>query len=102
MIAAMRGDIERVETLLEYGGAKLDSTDPQNRTPLFYAVEAKEQNEDIVSRMLDGAKPSLINHEARDGSTALYKAVEKEHAKIVELLLEKGANPNISVVPTGE
>ncbi|XP_005287815.1 kinase D-interacting substrate of 220 kDa isoform X9 [Chrysemys picta bellii] len=91
MLAAEQGNLEIVQELLRKG-ANCNLEDADNWTALISA--AKEGYVDIVAELLN----CNVNLEHRDmgGWTALMWASYKGCTKVAELLLEKGANPNVT------
>ncbi|XP_075779639.1 kinase D-interacting substrate of 220 kDa isoform X4 [Pelodiscus sinensis] len=91
MLAAEQGNLEIVQELLKKG-ANCNLEDSDNWTALISA--AKEGYVEIVAELLN----YNVNLEHRDmgGWTALMWASYKGCTKVAELLLEKGANPNIT------
>ncbi|KAL8172841.1 UNVERIFIED_CONTAM: hypothetical protein K2H54_027298 [Gekko kuhli] len=91
MLAAEQGNLEIVQELIKKG-ANCNLEDSDNWTALISA--AKEGHTAIVSELLN----CNVNLEHRDmgGWTALMWACYKGCTDVAELLLEKGANPNIT------
>uniref|UniRef100_A0A8C0QSG5 Kinase D-interacting substrate of 220 kDa n=1 Tax=Chelonoidis abingdonii TaxID=106734 RepID=A0A8C0QSG5_CHEAB len=91
MLAAEQGNLEIVQELLKKG-ANCNLEDADNWTALISA--AKEGYVDIVAELLN----CNVNLEHRDmgGWTALMWASYKGCTKVAELLLQKGANPNVT------
>ncbi|XP_053141734.1 kinase D-interacting substrate of 220 kDa isoform X3 [Hemicordylus capensis] len=91
MLAAEQGNLEIVQELIKKG-ANCNLEDADNWTALISA--AKEGHAAIVSELLN----CNVNLEHRDmgGWTALMWACYKGCTEVAELLLEKGANPNIT------
>ena len=88
-VAAWKGDLIKVQTLLEMG-ANPNAKDDNGWTPLHWA--AQEGHVDVVRVLLErGANP---NAKDEYGDTPLHNAAQKGHVEIVKLLLERGANPN--------
>ena len=82
-------------------GAALEARDRVGNMPL--AVAAKEGNERPVSLFLDLKAP--INARNLEGSTALFLAIEAERLAVAEILVQRGADPNIAgrsgIAPVG-
>uniref|UniRef100_A0A8B9VKT1 Kinase D interacting substrate 220 n=1 Tax=Anas zonorhyncha TaxID=75864 RepID=A0A8B9VKT1_9AVES len=91
MLAAEQGNLEIVQELLKKG-ANCNLEDADNWTALISA--AKEGHAAIVAELLN----YNVNLEHRDlgGWTALMWASYKGRTEVAKLLLEKGANPNIT------
>src|SRR6185295_16445379 len=97
--AASRGDINIVNTLLKAGAdlilarpeLDLNAQGANGVTALMLYVW--REREDVVPQLLDrGAKLDLQDS---GGDTALHGAAHRGNAKITEILLAKGANPNV-------
>lgn len=85
-----------VELLFEHGADPLVQNN-ENNTGLHIAIEG---NFNLTTQMIEKIKPgderinSLhVDFNDRDGKTPLMLAVEKNQMGIVQLLLDKGANP---------
>ncbi|XP_028578326.1 kinase D-interacting substrate of 220 kDa isoform X6 [Podarcis muralis] len=91
MLAAEQGNLEIVQELIKKG-ANCNLEDADNWTALISA--AKEGHAAIVSELLN----CNVNMEHRDmgGWNALMWACYKGRTEAAELLLERGANPNIT------
>ncbi len=91
-IAAIEGDLQKIETLLAEG-ADLEARNRAQETPLMFAVDraAKEPGHLEVVRYLlkQGA---AANAQDQEGKTALQRAGGIR--PLVELLAEYGADPN--------
>ena len=88
-IAAYRGDIEVVKTLVE-ASASINSSHNRGPTPIFYAIRYGHYK--VVETLIKlGAD---VDFQTQNGSTPLYWAVRYEQSRIVTLLLHKGANIN--------
>ncbi len=87
--AAIAGDLEAVQRLLELG-LPVDALDVQGCSALLRA--AGGGHGEIVGRLLSvGADRSLS---ARTGATPLSAAISMRHAPVVEQLLQAGADSN--------
>ncbi|XP_025952935.1 kinase D-interacting substrate of 220 kDa isoform X2 [Dromaius novaehollandiae] len=91
MLAAEQGNLEIVQELLKKG-ANCNLEDADNWTALISA--AKEGHADIVAELLN--YNVSLEHRDLGGWTALMWASYKGRTEVAELLLEKGANPNIT------
>jgi ankyrin repeat protein len=91
--AAEDGDIAEMERLIE-AGYSIGRFDDLSYTPLHRAVE-KEQYKAALWLLKHGAEVNT-NEEDRIGETALCIGVRGHYPEIVELLLQHGANPDIS------
>jgi ankyrin repeat protein len=88
--AARRGDLARMDLLIDKG-ADPNQVDPDNgMTPLGDAVLAA-QMESVERLLLRGADP---NRRA-NGNTALHWAASKGDIEIARILLDHGANPTV-------
>ncbi|MBN1567185.1 MAG: ankyrin repeat domain-containing protein [Acidobacteria bacterium] len=87
--AAEKGKTSEVISLLE-GGAAVDFTDKNDRTPLIKAAD--NGHADTVEVLLEkGADP---NHIDKDGFSALRLASVSGYMDVVRILLEAKADPN--------
>jgi ankyrin repeat protein len=73
-------------------GADIDAKDINDFTPLFLAIDSKEENALIKALLEHNADPNIKNNQ---GQSSFYRAIEKER-KIEELtlLLDHGADIN--------
>ena len=90
--AAIAGDLEAVQRLLELG-LPVDAPDLQGCTALLRA--AGGGHTDIVRRLLQMGADQGVS--ARTGATPLSAAISMRHADVVEQLLLAGADPNQSL-----
>ena len=63
-----------------------------NQTPLWMASTAGDE----ILRMFLQRKDVEINGQSRWGETPLYQAIQRNHLSAAKMLLEAGADPNIS------
>ncbi|NXW07568.1 KDIS Kinase, partial [Fregetta grallaria] len=91
MLAAEQGNLEIVQELLKKG-ANCNLEDADNWTALISA--AKEGHATIVAELLN--YNVSLEHRDLGGWTALMWASYKGRTEVAKLLLEKGANPNIT------
>lgn len=88
--AAKKGDLKRIETLIETG-TNINAIDENDLTALHYA--ALEGNRSIAQLLVD--KGADINAQNREGWTPLHYAVLHGKKEIVELLVACGVDMNI-------
>lgn len=106
LAAVWSGNIKTVESLLA-AGANVNETDAHGLTPLMYAA-LRDEYDIAITLINSGANINTVN--AKDAFvtfvegpdiigrvTALMIAVIHENINIVNLLLEKGADINVSV-----
>jgi ankyrin repeat protein len=94
-IAVSKKNIEIMELLFANRiPIMIDSVDKEGHTPLFWAVANSKKDEldyKIISFLLKkGANPNKLFN----GSSPLYYAVLKKDSKIIDILLEHGADIN--------
>ncbi|MBS0169211.1 MAG: ankyrin repeat domain-containing protein [Nitrospira sp.] len=89
-LAAARGDLPLVTTLLD-NGASIDQLNGNRRTALYEA--AKRGRTEVVTLLLDrGANP---NARGKSGYTPLLVAAEHGHAETITVLLSLGADHRV-------
>lgn len=91
--AAEDGDILEIERLL-LSGYDVNLFDDLGHTPLHRAVLSKQYNAAQV--LLRHGADVNANDDATIGETPLALAVQGEHSKMVCLMLESGADPDIT------
>ena len=85
------GTLEQVQAAVK-SMPNINEPDKEGWTPLMYAALLNDSK--VVTYLIDsGAK---INHEAYNGTTALYLAVYGKMLENARVLLKRGANPNIA------
>jgi len=91
-LVAARNAADTVRELLKQGHAP-DERDPHGLTSLMWAARAGAV--DAMAALLDGgANPDA--HDAANGWTPLLHAIHKNQAAAVQLLLDRGADPNLA------
>lgn len=89
-IVALRGDLEKVKSLIAKG-ANVNDGDAEGRTALHLA--ASRGHIEVVRLLLaNGADPN--SRERVSGATPLHLATEVDHKEMAELLLGRGADVN--------
>ena len=86
-------NIEIVRLLLNTG-AKPNARDPYGRTALMMASDGQAGNDraDVVRALLEkGADPKAKDN---SGNTALTEAIRRGYLKTVQVLLQRGVDPN--------
>ena len=89
MLAAQKGNTERVAELLAQDGIEVNTQDDINNTALIFA--AKNGHEKIVEPLL--AADADVNAKNNHGSTALMRATRNNKTESIKLL-EKVINAN--------
>lgn len=90
-LAASKGDLTTVRTLLEYQANPNNAT--SDKSPLFEAIKSKQL--DVVDALLCAG----ANTDAQDSDTsssALHHAVRSEKIAMVRLLLKHNASPSLT------
>lgn len=92
-LAVAQRDRARMDALLA-AGAKLNAGDYLNATPLFYAVRGPQPVDSvIVQRLLDAG--AYINSRNDHGFTPLMMAAQDAPIGVVQLMLDRGADPRL-------
>ena len=92
--AAKRGDTKRAKVLLREGvDVNISKEGDEGCTALFIA--AREGHKDVVDALI-AAKAEVNKADTIHGETPLYAACCFGHTAIARMLLEGGANPNLS------
>jgi ankyrin repeat protein len=91
--AAWRGDVARLELLLDADGrCALETFNDRGMTPLICAVEGEDVA--AVTLLLDAGANIEAHHDPSGGDTALLWAVKAKSGQMVKVLLEAGADAN--------
>lgn len=90
-ICATGGDEVELKKLIA-GGANLEETDTNGRTPLRLAVMGKDLP---LIKVLLNAKAEVNTRDA-GGETPLMSAAQHGDVKLVKLLIDSGADPNLA------
>ncbi|XP_052239797.1 protein phosphatase 1 regulatory subunit 12A-like isoform X3 [Dreissena polymorpha] len=97
--AAVNGHRDIVEALLK-ADAEPGLEDNQGCTPVHLA--SWSGNPEIVMQLLNAGtqpesavEPVQVNHQNKNGDTALHSAAQYGHVAVVDVLLQKSANPTI-------
>lgn len=90
--AAEDGDIEEMQRLISCGHS-LELFDYLGRAPLHCAVEGHHHK--AVEWLIAAGANINSNDEQHIGETPLCYAAKTDHPELVELLLRKGADPDI-------
>uniref|UniRef100_A0A8C2WUR1 Ankyrin repeat and SOCS box containing 2 n=1 Tax=Cyclopterus lumpus TaxID=8103 RepID=A0A8C2WUR1_CYCLU len=86
------GDVSRVEALAMRLGTNLML---QNEPGWLAIHQAAWFGQDTCLQVLLSAQPGMINKRTERGESALLVAVSKDQLRCVQVLLEKGVDPNI-------
>jgi len=90
-ISIYKKDLNKIKLLLQ-NGEDINIIDSSGRSPLITAVR---NGDDKAVKLLLKYKPNSEQYERDTGYTAIFYAVVEHHHKILHMLLEYGANPNI-------
>lgn len=89
MIAAQNGDVVELKKIIK-SGAKIDATDADGKTALFYAI----LNDEIYAAQTLIAAKANVNHVAGGKATPLMTAARFGRDQVIPLLLKSGAKIN--------
>lgn len=89
--AAKKGDVDRIQSLLEADPTLVNATDPDGCTPLHCA--AWKGNAAAVSTLIDyGGDVNAQSNNTHYGGTPLHAAAHANHREVAELLIAHGAD----------
>jgi len=93
--AVYNDELMAARVLLDSGADPNISAGWDGRTPLQVAVA---NNNVTLARMLlkEGADPNATQPDSQEGAPAIYAAIEVENLKLVELLLDAGADTKLA------
>ena len=96
-----KGDVEKVNVLLDKTSVGVNDQDKDGMTALIAAASQGErsQNADVMDLLIE--KGANVNKQNNQGETALYVASKNGQKLAVEILLSHKANPNLKT-NTGE
>ena len=92
--AVKRGDLNRINTILEGNKEILSEKDVYGRTPLHWAVRAEnDENAFIITQLLiEGGAD--VNAKDNNSVAAIHSAALRGYLKTIEFLITKGAEIN--------
>ncbi|KAK6333308.1 hypothetical protein TWF718_011125 [Orbilia javanica] len=93
-LAAEKGHVTAVRHLLGHGADPAERNN-SGMTPLHRAVE-DGRTKIVLVLLLEVGNRHFIDIQDNDGETALHKAIQYEEVEITRVLLEKGADINIT------
>ena len=91
--AAAEGSLEELRSLVA-AGCDVNAFDDMSRTPLHYAAENEHYK--AAEWLLDHGASVNAHEEEKIGETALCLAVGQDYPEMIELLLKRGADPDIN------
>lgn len=102
MIACSKGDLKLTKYLILEKHVDVNIKDNNKHNALFYAINNDNSQElsDICELLLN--ERCGVNIETTDGFTLLWKAIEAQHTKVVQLLCDNDILVNLANKSTGE
>ncbi|RYP28062.1 hypothetical protein DL767_007393 [Monosporascus sp. MG133] len=85
----------RIAKILLSCGASVDVRDSSGRTVLHRCQIGDMHSGVTIAELFLDADPSLLDSRDDEGRTALLMAVENNHRRMTEMLLTRGADPNM-------
>ena len=93
-LAAEARNAQIAEILLRYG-ASADACDSAGRTALHRCQIGDSHRGVTIAETFLEAYPALLDKQDKEGHTALFMAVDNNHRRMTQKLLDRGADPNI-------
>lgn len=90
--ASKRGQLDFLRECLQHR-IPINGLDKSGSTPLYWSAHGG--HEDCIKEMMKYGSKVQLDIQNKMGDTALHAASWKGHAKIVQMLLSAGANPQI-------
>ncbi|KAK7751354.1 hypothetical protein SLS62_006760 [Diatrype stigma] len=81
--------------LVSYGVSMYDCDSATGMTALHYCQVGDRHRGVTISEYILDVYPDCLNTQDKQGRTALFLAVENSHRRMAQMLLRRGANPNI-------
>lgn len=101
MFACLKGNMDLMNSLLS-SKVDINIRDHNKANALFHAINNETPNElfDICQVLINSG--SEINNETNDGVTPLWKAIEREQVRVVQLLCDRDVAVNVANKSNGD
>lgn len=93
-LAAEARNAQIAEILLRYGASAAEC-DSEDRTVLHRCQIGDNHQGVTIAETFLKACPALLDKQDKEGHTALFMAVDNNHRRMTQKLLDRGADPNI-------